>query len=892
MASDPVSRLNEALERAEKHAPYLRILMKRFPDETSRLSAGRWDCRLPIVNPDLPLRQALRRAKAQQALSLAIADLAGLLSLEDVVEALSGFADAALDAAITEAINHYSPGEAPRGFAALALGKLGSGELNYSSDIDPILLFDPLTLPRRARDDPVEAAVRIGRRVVETLQARDGDGYVFRIDLRLRPSPEITPIVVPVDAAIGYYESQAMPWERAAFIRARACAGDTALGNRFLKAINPFIWRRGLDFTAIRDIRGISRRIRSHYAGGQNFGPGFDLKRGRGGIREIEFFAQIHQLIFGGREQALRKPATLDALTALSLAGRIGGDEALQLAEAYRLYRTIEHRLQMVDDQQTHALPKSPDALEGVAQLHGLANAEALLTLLRPHVDTVGSLYDRLDGGTQAQVSSGDAALETEMIAFGFDDARHAAHCVSHWRSGAVRALRTTAAREALEALLPQILRRLGAAPDPRHAINQLSSLIERLPSAINFFLLLDAQPALLKLLVSILSHAPALAEQLALKASLLDSLIDTTAFDPVGSVLALIDQMRGGSDLEEQLDAVRRSVGDLRFGLGVQLVEGMSDPLDVAKGYARVAEAAIGVVAEASIAAFKAVHGAIPGSELVILALGRLGGAELTHASDLDLIFLFTGDFAAVSLGAKPLGATLYYNRLAQRIIAGLSVPTSAGPLYDVDTRLRPSGAKGPLAVSLLSFATYQREEAWTWEHMALTRARPVYGSADARAATNALINTVLIAPRNGRTLIADAAKMRRDIAQHKPANGILDVKLAPGGLVDLEFAVHVSQLLHRAGFSPDLETAIASLSASDFLPDDFGAAHRLLTRMLVTLRLVAPDLRVPLPSSQALIAQACGYDHWSDLLAACAATRQSVADYWEHLSQPKKDL
>jgi glutamate-ammonia-ligase adenylyltransferase len=257
------------------------------------------------------------------ALALAIGDLAGLLPFETVVTTLSAFADRALDRAIAAAMAERTPDQAPRGFTALALGKHGSRELNYSSDIDPILLFDPETLPRRPREEPGEAAVRIARRVVELLQARDADGYVFRVDLRLRPSPEASPMALPINAALSYYESSALPWERAAFIRARVAAGDRALGESFLTAIRPFIWRRALDYGAVREIRAISRRIRDHHAQGRLLGPGYDLKHGRGGIREAEFFAQIHQLIFGGREPELRTPATLDALAALTAAGRI-----------------------------------------------------------------------------------------------------------------------------------------------------------------------------------------------------------------------------------------------------------------------------------------------------------------------------------------------------------------------------------------------------------------------------------------------------------------------------------------------------------------------------------------------------------------------------------------
>lgn len=889
-----VAKLNHALDRADRHAPYLRLLMQRHPDVRDLLAAGdlaaalrRGFDHLPD-QPETPasVGAAMRHAKGELALSVAIGDLAGLLSLEEVTDLLSDFADATLDLAIRAAIAEYRPGAEPQGLTAIALGKHGSRELNYSSDIDPILLFDPTTLPRRERDEPVEAAVRIGRRVVELMQARTEHGYVFRIDLRLRPTPEVTPIVMPVEAAITYYESQALAWERAAFIRSRACAGDLELGQYFTQALRPFVWRRGLDFGAIREIRGISHRIRDHYSQGQAFGPGFDLKRGRGGIRECEFYAQIHQLIHGGRDPALRAPATVAALSALAAAGHIASEDAETLSTAYRLYRTVEHRLQMVDDQQTHSLPKNAEALDTVAALDGDSSGAALLDRLQPHIAAVSLLYDGLDGPAQTALPQQEDGLEAALRAAGFTEPGPAMQRILLWRSGTVRAVRTPAARDALEAVLPKLVEGLGHAPDPLSAINQFSTIVERLPSAINLFRLLDARPGLLAMLADILCHAPTLAEQLGRRPEMLDRLIDASAFDAPGSVEEIAALLRGGETLEDQLDHVRRVVGEMRFALGVQLVVGASDALEVAHGYARIAEAAIRVVTDATIQEYERTHGRVPGGELVILALGRMGGAELTHASDLDLIYLFTGDFAAESDGAKPLGAIHYFNRLSQRVTNGLSVATAAGPLYEVDTRLRPSGNDGPLAVSLDGFARYQAEDAWTWEHMALTRARPIYGSPAARAETQAIIDQVLRAPRDPATLVADAAKMRADMAAHKPPQGPLDVKLAAGGLVDLEFLTHVTQLRFGAGLTPDLGRAIATLVDAQRIAPEMIGAHWLLTRTLVAVRLMAPSLQLPPEVTRPVIARASGADDWESLLAQLEITRQSVAREWGRVS------
>ncbi|WP_380874392.1 bifunctional [glutamine synthetase] adenylyltransferase/[glutamine synthetase]-adenylyl-L-tyrosine phosphorylase [Sphingomonas sp. DBB INV C78] len=883
---------SEAIDRALAHAPFLRRAAEQRPEIVARIAESDVAGALvlcPVHDETGNIGRALRRERQGLSLAVALADLAGLMPLEAVVTTLSDFADSALDRAVAAAIEERTPGEEPRGFAVLALGKHGSRELNYSSDIDPILIFDPETLPRRERDEPIEAAVRIGKRVVELLQARDDAGYVFRVDLRLRPSPEATPIVLPVEAAISYYESSALPWERAAFIRARAAAGDKALGESFLSAIRPFVWRRALDYGALREIRGLSHRIRDHHSQGQLFAPGFDLKRGRGGIREIEFFAQIHQLIHGGREPALRAPATLDALAALAAAGRIDPAEAETLAAAYRLERTIEHRLQMVEDQQTHSLPRQPEALDNVAKLHGLADGDALLDLLRPHVTAVGNIYDGLDEGRSEGVSHDPSLVDAALAAAGFPDVAAARARIEGWRSGGPRPLRTPAAREALEAVLPALITALGQAPDPNGALNRFDDIVSRLPSAINLFRLLEARPALARMVADVLVHAPTLADALGRRPTLLDGLIDASAFDPPPAVPVLAAELgraEQGDDYQMLLDRARQRVGEKRFALGVQLVERASDPLDVASGYARVAEAALVALADAAVAEFESAHGRIPGDGLVILALGRLGGAALTHASDLDLVYLFDGDHLAESDGPKPLGATQYYNRLAQRVTAALSVATASGPLYEVDTRLRPSGAQGLLAVSIESFAKYQRESAWTWEHMALTRARPVYGRAQARDAVTAIIDETLRRPRDPETLLADAIKMRGDMAKHKPPSGPFDVKLIEGGLVDCEFTVHVQQLRFAVGLDPRLNVAIPMLADAGLVSPDLAAAHDLLTRMLVTFRLVSPQGGEPIQVSRALVAEACGQADWPALVAAYDAARARVSAEWARVS------
>ncbi|KEQ52357.1 Glutamate-ammonia ligase adenylyltransferase [Sphingobium chlorophenolicum] len=887
-----------AAARMRAHSPFLARQMDRFPDVASLLEMGdfeaAWAAAQQVAGLHDGIARSLRRRRGAMALVTAAADLAGAWGLDRVTRTLSGFADQALEEALAAAMAERYPDAENRGFVILALGKHGSRELNYSSDIDPILLYDPKTLPHGEREDPADAAVRIGRRVSELLNARDGDGYVFRVDLRLRPSPEATPIALPVEAAIGYYESTALGWEQAAFIRARPAAGDIALGDYFMRAIRPFVWRRSLDFGAIDAITDISRRIRDHYSQGQAFGPGYDLKRGRGGIREVEFFAQVHQLIHGGRDPSLRSGNTREALQALAAAGVFEAEVTARLDEAYVLFRTVEHRLQMVEDRQTHELPKSAEAMDNVAMLHGLEDGEALLDLLRPQVQWVGGNYDRLTpAADQESLSHDEDRLKAQLSELGFADPETPLARIARWRSGTVRALRSGPSREALEELLPGLMRTLAAAPDPARALNRLDDLIGRLPSAINFFKLLAARPGLVELLAELLSHAPTLADALGRRAELLDGLIDTSAFDPPPSVAILAEQfarLEAGEDYQALLDRVRQRVNDRRFALGAQIIRG-GDPLEAGRGYSRVAEAAIEALTTATVAEFERTHGKVPGGEMVILALGRLGGGVLTHASDLDLVYIFTGSFETESDGAKPLGATQYFNRLGQRITNALSVQTAAGPLYEVDTRLRPSGAQGLLVVSLDSFARYQREEAWTWEHLALTRARPVFGSDAARAALNAILTETLERPRDFDELARHAVKMRSDIAKHKPPAGDLDVKLVSGGLVDLEFLIHVTQFRHNMAFDPDLRAALEQLVAAGHLPGELIAAHDLITRFLVVSRLVSPKSTEPPDATRPLVARACGVESWDALLESYAQARQRVGDAWAALAAPFKE-
>lgn len=894
---------DSALARARGHAPFLARALDRQPELAGLLAEGQGEAALAWARAQgdrTDTEAALRRERLGLAAALAVGDLAGAFPLNRVVSELTAFADRALDRAIRTAIAERTDTDTADGFIALALGKQGAGELNYSSDIDPILLFDRERLARRGDDDPGEAAQRYARRVVTLLSSSTADGYALRVDLRLRQASEVSPLCVPVGAALAHYQGAALAWERAAFTRARAAAADIPMGEAFLTAIRPFVWRSQLDFGAVEEIRALTLRIRESHAGPVRPGPGFDVKRGRGGIREIEFYAQTHQLIHGGRDLSLRVRGTRAALNALAKAGWITVANAATLGAAYDRLREVEHRLQMVHDRQTHALPDG-DALDAVARLDGLADGAALVAELTELTARTARIYEELIGAPQAAVMPIALPVSDrvqQLTALGFDEPEVLADRIEGWRDGRHAAIRSAQAVAAWDRLCPALLKAMAASDDPARALTRWERIIETVPSAITTFRLLDARPDLLARLVAALTLAPVLSDELARKPELLDTLIDRDALDLPGETDAIKARMRGAAvrgDYEALLDAIRVITGEIRFALGIQLIEGLADPLAIARALSRTAEAALQLAADAAVEEFAVKHGRIAGSELLILGLGRLGGGALTHASDLDIVYLFTGDFAAQSDGARPLGATTYYNRLASRVSAALSVPTAQGALYEIDTRLRPQGSQGPLAVSCEAFGKYQREAAWTWEHMALARARVVYGSPAAHAELATVLTAVLRAPRDKATLRDAVLTMRNEMAKHKRPGGPIDVKLMRGGLVDCEFLVHYLQLqgetangealaeAEPGALNPDLGTALAGLVAAGLLPPELIAPHALMSRMLVAGRLLAPEGAEPPPSGARALARACGYDSYAALLDALDKARHIVARIWK---------
>lgn len=838
-----------AAAAAYECAPYLRRLIERRADLLEGADAEWAERRVreaietanAIAADPPPLDEAmraLRRAKDALHLATALADLAKLWPLERVTGALTDFADASLRAALALAVRESAArgdievgaggedeGPIP-GLTLIAMGKMGAGELNYSSDIDFSVFFDAERLAQSKAREPRVVAVRLVAPLVRALEEVTVDGYVFRTDLRLRPDPGSTPVAVSIASAEHYYQTLGQNWERATFIKARAAAGDCVCGRAFLGSLEPFIWRKHLDFAAVEDVQSIKRQILSAHKSAELGDPVFDVKLGRGGIRDIELFAQTQQLILGGRNRRLREPRTLRALEALTAAGAISESARDALSEAYVFFREVEHRIQMLEDAQTHRVPADPDARARVAALAGFADLaafDAALVERRKIVSDIDhqlfgrgeSLADPLGSLIFTGVEDHPETLRT-IGQLGFKQAAFVSQTVRGWHHGRIRAMRSERAREQLTRLTPRLLRALAGAGDPDQAFARFASFFAALTAGVQVLALLEARPALLDLLARILSLAPRLADKLAQRPALLDALIEPRfavplAQDAPGLYRAeLAERLSIAETFEQRLNAARRFQREEAFRIDVQVLEGQADAAEAGAAQAELAEACVAAMAEAALAEVERRDGPQPGA-FAVLALGKFGGRELAEGADLDLMLVYDAPGEAAN-------ASEFYTRMTQRLISALSAPTEEGSLYDIDAKLRPSGSKGPVAVRLSSFERYYAEEAWTWELQALTRLRPVAGDAALSARVAAIARATLAQPRDAQKVFADVAEMRGRMERERGAKSEWDLKLAPGGFVDVEFIAQALQLAHAAeapeALSPNTGEALARLA------------------------------------------------------------------------------
>ncbi|MGE3877014.1 MAG: bifunctional [glutamine synthetase] adenylyltransferase/[glutamine synthetase]-adenylyl-L-tyrosine phosphorylase, partial [Parvibaculaceae bacterium] len=813
-------------------SPFLRDLILRDPQFAAESLEGDPDQVLDRliagleaeVGDEQELRRLLRVSRGRAAMTMALADIGGAWSLDQVTRGLTRFAEAALGSALDwllrdahrtgklATLDEKKPGK-ELGYTILGMGKFGAHELNYSSDIDLIVLYDPGTARLAAGVDPSTFFVRLTKRLVALLQDMTGDGYVFRIDLRLRPDPRATQIAISIEAAAIYYENMGQNWERAAMIKARPVAGDLALGEEFLDRLVPYIWRKYLDFAAIADVQSLKRQIHAVKGHGEIRVLGHNVKLGRGGIREIEFFVQTQQLIAGGRNPKLRSRRTVDMLGRLAEAKWITPEAAEELARAYGFLRVIEHRIQMVADEQTHLLPEDQAAFDSLSRLCGFADAAEFEARLRSTFELVQGHYaalfkDAEDLGTEAGslVFTGGRddpeTLET-LTRMGFRRASEIAAMVRSWHFGRYAATRSARARELLTELMPALLSSLAKSGDADQAFIAFDRFLAGLPAGVQLFSLLKSNPGLLDLIGTILGTAPRLAEELSHRPKVLDAVLDPGFFGALPKAKEIASLVAAatppGTILDETIDRVRVVAKEQGFRIGVRILAETVGAAEAGGAFSDLADVVLARLHEAVVSDMIERHGRVAGGRSAIIAMGKLGGRETTAGSDLDLILIFDHDEdAEASDGRRPLPASQYFARLTQRLIAAVTAPTAEGVLYEVDMRLRPSGSKGPVATSLASFTQYHRDHAWTWESLALTRARVVAGDASLAADLGRIIADDLCRSRDKAKVTADVVDMRRLMLKEHAPYGVWDIKRAKGGLVDIEFIAQYLEIVH----------------------------------------------------------------------------------------------
>ena len=869
-------------------SPYLRSLMHK---EENWL-AGTWDqdpakCFQDILD-DVDhnnLSSGLREAKRRVALYTAICDLGGVWDLEEITKALTTFADFATHTALRHLVQaEIARGKIPieaggntdecAGIFVLAMGKMGAFELNYSSDIDLICFFDDSRYKLEDLDEVRPHLIRIVQRMGKMLSDVTVDGYVFRTDLRLRPNPSVTPVCISSAAAMRYYETEGRTWERAAFIKARSCAGDITAGTQFLENLRPFVWRRHLDFAAIEDAHDMRLRIRSHkgLAGDINL-AGHNLKLGRGGIREIEFFAQTRQIIAGGRDDSLRDRRTVISLHDLAKSGWIDQEIADKLSAAYRAHRLYEHRIQMIGDLQTHSLPNSATEMDRFARFCGYSDTGKLKTEIKQRLQSAHNIIEAFFAPDQSATS----------------ESRDYESAFRQWET--LPAFRSTRAVDIFKRLKTQITDGINSAENPGEALVLFETFLRGLPSGVQVFSLFDASPRILDLVLDIITTAPSLASYLSRNSGVLDAVLSGEFFDPLPDKATLVQELQKlltqSDDYEDQLNITRRWMKECHFRVGVLQLRNIADAFEASLAYSELAQAClIGLLPKVE-AEFARKHGEIEGSGLAILAMGKLGSNEMTATSDLDLIVIYDPAGHEGSNGKRPLATVQYYARLTQALLSALSSPTAEGKIYDVDMRLRPSGRSGPVATSVSGFEDYHKNKAWVWEHLALSRASVVAGAPRVVDQIQKIRAKIICSRHDRSKIFSDVTEMRARLAQSKSKNTTLwEVKEIPGGLLDIELLAQACALIcNIMENNPKGQLSLAAdcrlLAADD--AKHLIDTHNLLSQVQHTGRLLvtgAFDIEVLGMASLSHILTSTGF---SDRLTLEAALRSKTSDAQE---------
>ncbi|MBI3440629.1 MAG: bifunctional [glutamine synthetase] adenylyltransferase/[glutamine synthetase]-adenylyl-L-tyrosine phosphorylase [Proteobacteria bacterium] len=839
-------------ELITEHSPYLSANLVHFKERPFDEVLKQSKKSLSQATDTDAVMSILRQAKKEVATLAAIADLKNEWDDITVMAKLSAFADFCMQHALKHLLQQAHKERKIRavdtdhcGVSIIAVGKWGAYELNYSSDIDLMVIFDSQKSPVINQDETQSFFIRLTRDLARLFDQITADGYVFRTDLRLRPDPGAMPLAISLATAETYYSMLGQNWERAAMIKARPVAGDMSVGADFMKMIRSWIWRKNLDFATIQDIHSIKRQINAKQ---KKSGSAFNVKLGHGGIREIEFFVQTQQLVYGGREPQLQVPDTLSALRLLAETGHITGKTCDQLSDAYLFLRRTEHRLQMREDRQTHSLPAD---IEKFAQFMGYPSAKQFLRELEQRTAAVKSLYVGLFIESPSLAKTGNLVftgieddpetLET-LKKMGFQQPNKITSAIRGWHHGRYRAVRSERARQILTEMIPHLLKTLSETPHPDDAFIRFDQFLQRLPSGIPVFSMFLHNPQQMSLVAEIMGTAPVMAEYLGTHPEVLQGVLSKDYFGRLPELDSLTEELKEllatARDYEDVLDLARRFARDKRFHAGIHILQAMTPLRRVGRYLSDIAEACIISMLPLVEREFEKNHGKFKTGTLALLTMGSFAARSLSVNSDLDIVSIYdVNPKEKFSNGIKPLPPNVYYIRLMQRLLTALTAPTTEGVLYEVDTRLRPAGHDGPLAISLDGFIEYQQKQAWVWEHMSLTSSRVISLFDSIKDKLDQEIKSIITQKRDPEKLRHDVLEMRQKVKKQFGTKDPWDMKHRSGGMMDILFAAHYLILLHAHRYKslphPDVVTCLDNLVKKKVLAKNVG--HQLMKNYLL---------------------------------------------------------
>ncbi len=763
----------------------------------------------------------LRAIKRRVALIIACADICKIWSLGKVTLKLTQFADSSLSTVFDAVVQNFSMKKKKReftevfgsyadikssdlGFVVIAMGKMGAFELNYSSDIDFNVFYDSNIFSKDQLLIFQPILIKITRDVIKVMSEINEEGYIFRCDLRLRPEPSVNPVCMPVKFALEYYKEKGRTWERSAYIKARAVAGDISKGNCFLADLEPFIWRKKLNYFAIQDTQEIRKKIARKEGKGQEVGVlGFNVKVGSGGIRDIELYTQTLQLIYGGRDKNVRCLGTCQSLQVLKEEGRITESTLRELSQAYEFYRNLEHRIQMLNDSQTHEIPKTEEGITAIAVLM-MISVDELEHAIRYYQNKVIGICDEF-----FSVFSEDKNISDEVLFFpknSFKKLESIHDLGEKWNK--YNAFKSQRSKFLFSKIEKSLFEMISNTYSPAETLANIDKYFSQLSSGVEIFSLLNSNRNFLNIFVDIASKVPQVLEEMGQNTDILASVVNKDffhSFPTLEGIVFELDRILNvkSFDYEDKLSLIRQFVKELKFKVAVHLIQRKSNIEEASFSYSIIAEAVLQILAPIVTENFSKRYGPLKSKGFAIIGMGKLGSREMTLTSDLDLIIVYDPVSLENLEKSSKIHPSTYFSKLTKELVSALTSTMKDGYLYKVDMRLRPSGSKGPVAVSFSSFSNYQRTEAWTWEHLALIRGRVVYGEKSFSSRIEGVIKESLRAPRDVSKVFLDVKDMRGKLFDNLKLENkkikSLNIKVGQGMMLDLELLIKMGALITK---------------------------------------------------------------------------------------------